>query len=53
MRTLLLHGFAKILSPREPENMARRELIAAHRVLESYVCNQLLLDIDLHKSQPA
>ena len=29
--------------------MARRELIAAHRVLESYVCNQLLLDIDLQK----
>ena len=29
----------KILSPREPANMARRELIAAHRVLESYVSN--------------
>jgi len=43
----------KILSPREPLDMARRELIAALRVLESYVSNQVLLDIELQKSQPS
>lgn len=43
----------RILSPREPANMARRELIAALKVLESYVPNLVLLDIELQKSQPA
>jgi hypothetical protein len=43
----------QILSPRESVDMAKQELIAAHRVLERYMPNQVLLDIEFQKSQPS